>query len=766
MLHPTTPGPGLFRLVAMALLPFLVGSASTSAYAIDYREYPRKVGDIVFGTTRLPDDESVLLVGDEYDVEEVGGVTYVAFGLGGLEVYDGDVFLGGLLIDAFSIALTTDPNCVWVGGIDEVRRLDVSDPENPMVVETIPLANAMNVHHLSYSSGTLVAHGDGQAYRVRLGGPCGPHVATDAIPGVTFASIASDSENGVAAFVGGVVLGVGDIDQDPIPSLVPVTVPGGIEDVAVNGDKVLVVTSNGIRQYSATNPPILQNQNTTIPNIIQVIRGQNGVSIVLDSNGKLHAFTDTLLRLYSLAGLSDGVTLGGKDGSIVVRRDASLSNAGVSRYQAGNGMAPAPAATVEDVVVPTIVSETWEYAAGFLSVLFGDAGNATGFGLIAMRLTPNGPELIDEVDASAVTKLAKFQGGDGIGDRSGAPSTYFAVGSLLDFKIVDATDPTSLAIVGSLPGSSSAVAASEDGAVVLRSRNTPGFQVVDVSDPASPFDRGFVPLPNAVNDMVVEGTWGIVATTGLTARYDVSNPDAPFLEHATGLAGIRSVAASASPDRFYLGSTETPRRIVLYDFATQTEVSSVNVGAGELSVFTSAPSAFTGTGTEIVYASDADRSMFVIDWSDPLNPELVGEYTDPALVPRGISASHEFVVLANGSFPGNLLVLPAQDAGGATDAPVVLASTRELMGTAWPNPFTSSTSIEMVLDRARDVRVDVYDVRGRQVQMIASGPLAAGRHVLSWDGTRATGAPVASGVYFVRAAVGDVVARKKLVVVR
>jgi hypothetical protein len=79
---------------------------------------------------------------------------------------------------------------------------------------------------------------------------------------------------------------------------------------------------------------------------------------------------------------------------------------------------------------------------------------------------------------------------------------------------------------------------------------------------------------------------------------------------------------------------------------------------------------FSWTGTitdrEIVHVGDTPGSIFVIDWTDPADPILVGEYTEPGLTTEQIAASTETVVVTNGSFPGDVVALPAHDPGLAS----------------------------------------------------------------------------------------------------
>ncbi|HYE94720.1 MAG TPA: integrin alpha [Rubricoccaceae bacterium] len=55
---------------------------------------------------------------------------------------------------------------------------------------------------------------------------------------------------------------------------------------------------------------------------------------------------------------------------------------------------------------------------------------------------------------------------------------------------------------------------------------------------------------------------------------------------------------------------------------------------------------------------------------------------------------------------------------------------------ASPNPFAASTELAFEVPEPGPVRLAVYDLLGREVAVLADGPLAAGRHVAAWDAGR------------------------------
>ncbi len=68
----------------------------------------------------------------------------------------------------------------------------------------------------------------------------------------------------------------------------------------------------------------------------------------------------------------------------------------------------------------------------------------------------------------------------------------------------------------------------------------------------------------------------------------------------------------------------------------------------------------------------------------------------------------------------------------------------------FPNPFNPRTTIKYELPEAKQVRLIIYDILGRQVRALQQGRAAAGMYMVEWDGTNEWGVPVAAGIYFYR----------------
>lgn len=84
----------------------------------------------------------------------------------------------------------------------------------------------------------------------------------------------------------------------------------------------------------------------------------------------------------------------------------------------------------------------------------------------------------------------------------------------------------------------------------------------------------------------------------------------------------------------------------------------------------------------------------------------------------------------------------------------------------YPNPFNPSTTIQFGLREATKVRLEIRNVRGQLVKVLAEGVYNAGQHTVTWDGRDGTGNRVASGIYLSYLKAGGVVRSRKMTLIR
>jgi len=85
----------------------------------------------------------------------------------------------------------------------------------------------------------------------------------------------------------------------------------------------------------------------------------------------------------------------------------------------------------------------------------------------------------------------------------------------------------------------------------------------------------------------------------------------------------------------------------------------------------------------------------------------------------------------------------------------------------YPNPFNPSTNIGMELPRDCEIKLSIYDARGRLIRRLINQKLGvAGHYEVVWDGKNDRGVPVSSGIYLYRLAIADRILTRKMILLK
>ncbi len=128
-----------------------------------------------------------------------------------------------------------------------------------------------------------------------------------------------------------------------------------------------------------------------------------------------------------------------------------------------------------------------------------------------------------------------------------------------------------------------------------------------------------------------------------------------------------------------------------------------------------------------------------------------GEYTYVAKISDGqnVVAEDSFTFTKTGIRPGAGTEWILNGSFTAGDDGMRGGLPRDIsLSEAWPNPFNPTTSLRLNLPERSDISVSVYNVNGQQVATLYNGPINAGEHTLTLDGSN-----LSSGVYFVHASI-------------
>jgi flagellar hook assembly protein FlgD len=84
----------------------------------------------------------------------------------------------------------------------------------------------------------------------------------------------------------------------------------------------------------------------------------------------------------------------------------------------------------------------------------------------------------------------------------------------------------------------------------------------------------------------------------------------------------------------------------------------------------------------------------------------------------------------------------------------------------YPNPFNPTTSIRFHTAENALVSLKVYDILGKEIEILVDDQLPIGSYTTNWDGRNSAGRQVGSGTYFLRLQSGGHTIVKRMLLLR
>jgi len=127
-----------------------------------------------------------------------------------------------------------------------------------------------------------------------------------------------------------------------------------------------------------------------------------------------------------------------------------------------------------------------------------------------------------------------------------------------------------------------------------------------------------------------------------------------------------------------------------------------------------------------------------------------------------LSEGSETVTIAVEDHVGNSVSISQVVSAGTI--PKLLFNDKKIMN--YPNPFNPNTTIEVRVESSQYVSVMIYNVKGALVKKLYEGYTTEGVLTRNWNGTDDNGRVLSSGVYYVKAAVGNKTSVHKIVLLK
>jgi photosystem II stability/assembly factor-like uncharacterized protein len=102
----------------------------------------------------------------------------------------------------------------------------------------------------------------------------------------------------------------------------------------------------------------------------------------------------------------------------------------------------------------------------------------------------------------------------------------------------------------------------------------------------------------------------------------------------------------------------------------------------------------------------------------------------------------------------------------ATDDEISAAKNGTTSLSVYPNPVSGSANISFIIPQSQKVSLQVFDMNGRLVKIVASAAMQAGSHQFVWDARDERGNALNTGIYFVRIEMENYAETKKIAVIK
>jgi hypothetical protein len=230
--------------------------------------------------------------------------------------------------------------------------------------------------------------------------------------------------------------------------------------------------------------------------------------------------------------------------------------------------------------------------------------------------------------------------------------------------------------------------------------------------------------------------------------FSLANPVAPQLVGSCNLSSTMfwEYDLAAAGHYVYVANAQRVRIVDVQDPTHPSEVNWIN-GNWMGSV--------AAIGNIMIMDDRTRISMYDVTY--PNVPSLVGYYsTTEDITDMEIQGQYLFTISLSGQF--NVFQV---DTLTGVISPTGIAPHEFALYPCYPNPFNPSTMIRFSLPFTEYTKLTIYDVTGRQVEVLANEVLSAGEHRITFDGSG-----LSSGVYFVRLQSGHHTQTEKMVLLK
>ncbi len=338
----------------------------------------------------------------------------------------------------------------------------------------------------------------------------------------------------------------------------------------------------------------------------------------------------------------------------------------------------------------------------------------------------------------------------------------YLVNEFAPIQIVDLADPTDPQLVGELDvqpgiegGGSHNILVEGDYLYVVGGRSPGGLRIYSLADPTAPTFLGGIAGTDGETyyhdvDIVGDVLYAAAIYDQGVDILDISDKANPTVtsnfQYAAVYQGAHNICATEDGNYIFvgdeIGSEPYTRGFDVRDPDDVEQVSLISVTPGQ-------PVHNCYVKDDMLYIAHYTDGVRVFDVTNPAEPVAAAFY-DTYLTEdigfRGNWTTYPYLpsgkILASDMQSG-LFVLQLDS--NPVDTEDAAPSSSFALGVSYPNPTTGATNVPFSLRETAHVRLTVYDILGREVAVLADGPMEAGEHTVLFDGSN-----LSNGAYFTR----------------
>jgi len=262
-----------------------------------------------------------------------------------------------------------------------------------------------------------------------------------------------------------------------------------------------------------------------------------------------------------------------------------------------------------------------------------------------------------------------------------------------------------------------------------------GLRAIDISDPLEPETCGILGIADGTHAVAIEDTLACILGQGFQV-VNIADPEQmEMLGSTNDLPGYPVCVAASSTLACLVFEFDGSGGVVVVDFSDPDNPEPRGW------CYTPGGDCASDIVIRDHYACVADQAgdVQIIDFADPDNLIIVGSYPMPDRT-RAVAWHEEGLIYAVDGNDLEVLDFTLME----EVQPRHTAPPQFSLLTAWPNPFNNQITFEANLTEPGYVSLEIFDLLGRQVDLLDAGSQRAGKCHLTWQGAGS------SGIYFAR----------------